>query len=148
MLVHLVHQHAAQGGEEDNRENPADQEIEQRIVLPRNLGTEPHTCGFQSGAQSVIRKNGRLVDRLLSVLGGGEKDYLVFGLVQGYLADLPFIHPCKEVTVADLLDLPGQNQRKDKCVQKKNNEHSHYGIRYDWFSVRVWILVLNHGCPP
>ena len=147
-LSELIAQQPAQSHEDRDRQDPAEQEAQQGIVLRRNLRTEADVGSLEPGNQPFIRKNGRLVQLLLPLIIPGHEDNLIRILGQAHLRHPAFIHPFQKITVSDHLDLPGQHHRKDKGIQQQNDRRHDHDIKYQRPSGLVVPVVFKHDCLP
>ena len=126
LLLQAAQQHLANQAEQRDRNDPRNNEVQQRRILRRNRGFKRNARRFQPLNQTVVRERAGLVHAFLAIFILRDENDLLVVLLERDLRDLCAIDPIdhlQEFAVADLLHLPLQQRREQQRVQQENHNH-------------------------
>ena len=120
LFHHVAPEQRAAAEDDDQREHPAYQHVQQRGVLRRYLVGEGYLRVRRQQAvhQVVVGEDAGLVDFFLAVLIGGDEHDLLLGVLIGDLLHLAVFDHVEELVVADLRHLPLQQGGEEQRVEQ------------------------------
>ena len=147
LLAHPAEHEGAEGVEDDQRQHPGEQELDDRAHLLRDDLREGHARVEQAVDDLVIRRDavGHIVGSLavVELLGRGEGDLCVVDL-DGL--DLSLFEHREELGVGDLLDAVALNLREEQRVEQHDHDQRN-DIVDDQRLFRVFLFVHSLSFP-